>query len=185
MNKPQDYVAPIEDAIAEAMQAPEPNTPKDELAQLREENAALKDKTLRALADFENLRRRTEKEIADASTYAVTKFARDMLNVADNLQRAIAASETDADVETRFKALFEGIELTEKELHSIFGRFGVNVIHAQGQKFDPNKHQAMFEVEDTTLPHGTVTQVIQAGFAIGERTLRPAMVGVSKGGAKA
>lgn len=175
--KAEDYVAPVEADIA-------PETPKDELTLLKEENAALKDRALRALADFENLRRRSEKELAEANTYAVTKFARDVLNVADNLQRAIQSAAGEGEIEARFNSLLEGITLTEKELHSILARFNVQPIEAEGQKFDPNKHQAMFEVEDATKPHGTVVNVIQNGFAIGERTLRPAMVGVSKGGVK-
>ncbi len=180
---PQNYEAPAVDEALQNAFAPE-ETPKDEITLLKEENAALKDRALRALADFENLRRRSEKDIADAHSYGVTKFARDLLNVADNLQRALDTAKADGDLDAKFKNLCEGIELTEKELHSIFARFHVQPIEALGAKFDPNKHQAMFEIEDVNVPHGTVQQVIQQGFAIQERTLRPALVGVSKGGAK-
>jgi molecular chaperone GrpE len=135
---------------------------------------------------MENLRRRTEREAADARTYAVTAFARDMLNVVDNLTRALESLPENArsagdDV---LKSLIDGVELTARDLSAALARHGVKKQEPQGEKFDPNFHQAMFEMPDETLPAGTVTKVVQSGWTIGERVLRPAMVGVSKGGPK-
>jgi molecular chaperone GrpE len=157
-----------------------------EVERLAAEAAELKDKLLRTLADMENLRRRTEREVKDANTYAVTRFARDMLGVADNLRRAIEAAPPEAREDgSAAKALLDGVELTEKALLQTFERFGVKPIEAEGKKFDPNLHQAMFEVPNAEVPAGTVVQVMQAGFAIADRVLRPALVGVAKGGPKA
>ena len=132
------------------------------------------------------LRRRTEREVADARTYAVTNFARDMLNVADNVRRAIESVPEDAraGAEGAFKGLIEGIDLTERDLLKTLERHGVKRLDPQGQKFDPNVHQAMFEVPNPEVPNGTVVQVVQSGYVIGERVLRPALVGVAKGGPK-
>jgi molecular chaperone GrpE len=154
---------------------------------LKEEAAAQKDKTLRALADLENMRRRAEKDLADARAYAVTRFAGDMLNTADNLRRALDAipAEARAEADGAFKTFIEGIELTERDLHGHLARHGVKKLEPMDTKFDPNFHQAIFEIPDDSVPHGTVRQVMQTGFSIGERVLRPAMVGVSKGGPKA
>ena len=154
---------------------------------LKTENAALKDKALRALADLENLRRRTEKEMADARAYAVTRFAGDMLPVADNLRRALDSipAEALASADGAFKTFIEGIELTERDLYSHLARHGVKKLEPMDTKFDPNFHQAIYEIPDASVPQGTVRQVMQTGFSIGERVLRPAMVGVSKGGPKA
>ena len=153
---------------------------------LNVENASLKDKALRTMADMENLRRRTEKEVADARTYAVTGFARDMLSVADNARRGIESIPADAlaSADGPFKALVEGVELIERDLLKTLERHGIKKLEPHGQKFDPNLHQAMFEVDDASVPSGTVTQVVQAGFVIGDRVLRPALVGVAKGGPK-
>ncbi len=153
---------------------------------LEAEIAELKDRLLRAAAEMENLRRRSEREIADTRQYAVSGFARDMLNVADNLRRALSSvpeglPEGSADPIGLF---VEGVALTERELAKVLSKFGIREIEAKGKKFDPNLHQAMFEVPDPELPSGTVVEVVQAGYTLGERTLRPAMVGVSKGGAK-
>ncbi|MDB5559410.1 MAG: nucleotide exchange factor GrpE [Enterovirga sp.] len=156
----------------------------DRIAELEAEKADLKERLLRTLAEMENLRRRTEREVQDARTYAVTNFARDMLTVADNIRRALENTPADA-AEGTAKPLVEGIELTERDLLKTLERHGVKRVEPQGQKFDPNMHQAMFEVPNEDLPAGTVTQVIQTGYAIGERVLRPALVGVSKGGPKA
>jgi molecular chaperone GrpE len=178
-------------------QAPEsePNAPSTApepdgfavIEKLNAENAELKDRVLRALADVENMRRRSEREAADARTYAVTSFARDLLSVADNLARALEnlPAEVRATAEGPMKTLVEGVELTARELQSVLGRHGVKKVEPQGEKFDPNFHEAIFEAPDETLPAGTVTQVVQSGWKIGERVLRPAMVGVSKGGPKA
>lgn len=156
------------------------------VAQLEADKADLKDKLLRSLAEMENLRRRTEKEVADARAYAVTAFARDMLSVSDNIRRALEAIPAEQRTsEGPLKAFVDGIELTERELLKTLARHGVKEIAPEGEKFDPNMHQAMFEVPDASVPNGTVVQVVQTGFSIGERVLRPALVGVSKGGAKA
>ena len=156
------------------------------LAGLIAERDEMKDRVLRTLAEMENLRRRTEREVADARTYAVTNFARDMLNAADNVRRALESvpAEAKAGAEGAFKALIEGIELTERDLAKTLERHGVKAVEPKGQRFDPNRHQAMFEIPDAEVPNGTVMQVVQSGYVIGDRTLRPALVGVSKGGPK-
>ncbi|MGQ3676549.1 nucleotide exchange factor GrpE [Xanthobacter sp. TB0139] len=158
-----------------------------ERARLEEEVASLKDKCLRALAEVENVRRRAAREVADAKTYGVASFARDVLTVADDLARALSVLDDDAraQAEGPLKGLIEGIELTERGLGKALEKQGVHRIDPQGEKFDPNKHQAMFEVPDPSVPSGTVVQVVQAGYLISERVLRPAMVGVSRGGPKA
>ena len=159
----------------------------DRAAQLEAEKADIKEKLLRTLADMENLRRRTDREIADARAYAITSFARDMLNVADNFQRAIDSvpAEARAGGEPALKALIEGVELTERDMLKTLERYGVKRLDPQGEKFDPNLHQAMFEVPNPDVPSGTIVQVVQTGYVIGERVLRPALVGVAKGGPKA
>jgi len=155
-------------------------------AKLEAERDDFKDKLLRTLADMENLRRRTEREIGDAKAYAVTSFARDMLGSADNLRRALdslpetARSSEDATLTT----LIEGVELTERELLKTLERHGVRKIDPQGEKFDPNLHQAMFEAPDPAIAKGLVSKVVQTGYKIGERVLRPALVGVSAGAPK-
>lgn len=165
----------------EAQAAP-PEAAADPVAALEAERNELKDRLLRTLAEMENLRRRTQREITDAKTYAVTAFARDMLTVADNIARALESAP--ADAEGPAKAFLDGVALTERDLLKTLERHGVKKLEPEGQKFDPNMHQAMFEVPDETKPSGTVTTVVQAGYAIGERCLRPAMVGVSKGAPK-
>ena len=154
---------------------------------LNAENAQLKDRVLRTLAEMENLRRRTEREVADAKTYGVTAFARDMLSVVDNLDRALEhlPAEARASADPQIRSVIEGVELTARDLEAALGRHGVKRLDPKGQKFDPNFHQAIFEAPDETLPAGTVSQVVQSGWTIGDRVLRPAMVGVSKGGPKA
>ncbi|MDE2017123.1 MAG: nucleotide exchange factor GrpE [Hyphomicrobiales bacterium] len=170
--------------IAAAAESAPPVDPAAEAAALREENAALKDRLLRAIAETENLRRRSEREAADARVYAVTKFAGDMLSTADNLARALASvsAEVREAADPAVRTLIEGVELTERDLIAALSRHSVKPISAEGEKFDPNVHQAVFEVEDATKPVGTVANVMQGGWRIGERTLRPAMVGVTKGG---
>jgi molecular chaperone GrpE len=154
-------------------------------AALAQEVAETKDRLLRALAEMENLRRRTEREVADARVYGVTGLARDLIGVADDLRRALdAAEESAAIVDGPAKALCEGVELIERQLLKVLEKHGIRVFDPQGAKFDPNVHQALFEVPDANVPAGSVVQVIQPGFMIGERVLRPAMVGVSKGGPK-
>jgi molecular chaperone GrpE len=166
---------------------PEIETPApeaDPVAALAAENADLKDRLLRLAAEMENVRKRMSREIDDTRTYAITKFARDMLTATDSLSRAmlVLPAETRDTADGPLKSLIDGIELTEREMQRLLAVHGVKPIEAEGQKFDPHKHQAMFEVPDPTRPEGTVVQVVQTGYAIGERVLRPAMVGVAKGG---
>ena len=153
---------------------------------LDRELADYKDRLLRTLADMENMRKRTEREVADARVYGISAFARDILGVADNMHRAQQAldDELRAKADDTMKALLDGVELTERELINVLEKHGVKKIEPLNQKFDPNRHQAMFEVEDASVPSGTVVQVMQAGYLIGERVLRPALVAVSKGGGK-
>ncbi len=159
----------------------------DPVEALAAENADLKDRLLRLAAEMDNLRKRMEREIADTRAYAITKFARDMLTATDSLSRAmlVLPAETRDSADGPMKSLIEGIELTEREMQRLLAVHGVKPIEAEGQKFDPHKHQAMFEVPDPTRPEGTVVQVVQAGYAIGDRVLRPAMDGIAKGGAAA
>ena len=149
--------------------------------------AEAKDRTLRTLAEMENLRKRTQREVADARTYGITAFARDVLDIAENLQRALDAVPMEAReaADPGLKALIEGVELTERSLHKTLEKNGVQKLDPLGEKFDPNFHQAMYEVPDSSVPTGTVVQVVQGGYTIGERVLRPALVAVAKGGAKA
>jgi molecular chaperone GrpE len=170
----------------ETTQAPADAADADRAA-LAKEAADLKDRLLRTLAEMENLRRRTDREVADARTYGVTNFARDILAVADNMERALKAldDEIRGKADAGVKALLDGVELTERELIKVMEKHGIRKIEPQGQKFDPNLHQAMLEIPDATVPSGTVVQIMQPGYTIGERVLRPAMVAVSKGGAKA
>src|SRR5271170_2483227 len=153
---------------------------------LAREAAELRDKMLRTLAEMENLRKRTAKEVADARAYGITGFARDVLDIADNLQRALDAvpAEAKASADPGLKALMDGVELTERSLLNALEKNGVKKFDPSGEKFDPNFQQAMYEVPDASVPSGTVVQVVQAGYTIGERVLRPALVAVSKGGAK-
>ncbi|WDR01823.1 nucleotide exchange factor GrpE [Devosia algicola] len=157
----------------------------DPVVALQTENAELKDRLLRTIAEMENLRKRTEREIADTRSYSIAGFARDMLSATDALNRAMTVLPADAreSGDAATKSLIDGIEMTEREMQRLLAKHGVKPIEAEGLKFDPHKHQAMFEVPDASKPEGTVVQVVQAGFAIGERVLRPAMVGVAKGGA--
>jgi molecular chaperone GrpE len=146
----------------------------------------LRDRLLRTLAEMENLRKRTEREVADSRLYAVGAFARDLLGVADNMRRALDAvsPEMRASADAGVKALIDGVELTERELIKVLEKHGVRQFSPRGEKFDPNLHQAMFEVPNASIPAGSVVEVVQPGYKIGERVLRPALVGVSKGGPK-
>ncbi|TIQ38409.1 MAG: nucleotide exchange factor GrpE [Mesorhizobium sp.] len=157
------------------------------LVRLLKENEELKDRALRAAAEMENLRRRTARDVHDARTYAVANFARDMLSVSDNLRRALEAIPAEAKTagDAGFKALIEGVDLTERAMLAALERHGVKKLAPEGEKFDPNFHQAMFEVPNADVAAGTVVQVVQPGYSIGDRVLRPAMVGVAKGGPKA
>jgi molecular chaperone GrpE len=165
---------------APAAEAGEPTAPAQETAELR-------DRLLRSLAEMENLRRRTEREVADARAYGISAFARDLLAVADNMRRALDAfgAEPHEAADAGTKALLEGIELTERELLKVLEKHGVRKLDPEGSKFDPHRHQAMYEVPDESVPAGTIVQVVQPGYTIAERVLRPALVAVSKGGPKA
>jgi molecular chaperone GrpE len=175
-------------ALAEGTVADRPaaEAPANEVDTLRQENAGLKDRLLRALAEMENLRRRTEREVADAKTYGIANFARDMLGVADNLRRALdhLPAEARESADAAMKGLIEGVEVTERDFLSRLTRHAVKKLEPQGERFDPNLHEALFEVPDESVPAGTVAQVIESGYTIGDRVLRPAKVGVSKGGPK-
>ncbi len=156
-----------------------------DLDALLAENTEMRDRLLRTMADMENLRRRTEREKADTARYAISNFARDVLTVGDNLKRTMdhvppaAAAEDPA-----LKSFLEGVALTERELLNVLERHGVTRIEPLGARFDPNCHQAMYEVQNAEVPEGTVVDVMQAGYVIGDRCLRPALVAVAKGGAK-
>jgi molecular chaperone GrpE len=154
---------------------------------LAKEAADLRDKVLRTLAEMENLRQRTRREVADSKMYGITGFARDVLDIADSLQRTLDSvpAETRESADPLLKALIEGVELTERSLLNALEKNGVKKFDPLGEKFNPNFQQAMYEVPDASVPAGTVVQVVQAGYTIGDRVLRPALVGVSKGGAKA
>jgi molecular chaperone GrpE len=168
-----DHPATEADPLSLALQA---------IDALKAENAELKDRVLRTLADMENLRKRAEREKAEATLYAATNFARDLLSVADNFSRALMAltPEQRGAGDAACSNLIAGIEVTERELLNVFERHGIKRIDALGQKFDPHMHQAMFEVPTSEQPPGTVVQVMQDGYAIGSRCLRPALVGVAK-----
>jgi len=185
-SKAQEGMAETVEAVLAEDAAPEDEValdPRDaEITTLKEEVAASKDRLLRLAAEMENLRKRTEREKAEATLYAATNFARDLLSVADNLGRALAAltaeeRESAGEVE---KNLIAGVEVTERELLQVFQRHGIRKIETVGQKFDPNFHQAIYEVPTSAKPPGIVMEELQSGYAVGERCLRPAMVGVSK-----
>jgi molecular chaperone GrpE len=158
----------------------------DPVAEAKREAAEFKDKLLRTLAEMENLRKRTEREVIDTRVYGTAGFARDVLAVADNMHRALEAigPELREAADAKVKALIEGVELTERELLKTLEKNGVKKFSPQGEKFDPNLHQAMYEVQTSDQPPGQVAQVIQAGYMIGDRVLRPALVAVSKAAAR-
>lgn len=174
------------DADRPEQEAATPEQIAELVARLSKENSEQKDRLLRTLAEMENLRRRTEREVADARLYGVTAFARDMVGVVDNMRRALEAvsPETRAAADAGVAALIEGVELTERDLLKALEKNGVKRIEPLGEKFDPNFHQAMYEISDASVPAGSVVQVVQAGYKIGERVLRPALVAVAKGGPK-
>lgn len=192
--EPQDASAP--EAARESLADKEPVVSKPyvmpddpeegSVEALTKEVAEARDRTLRTLAEMENLRKRTAKEVTDARAYGITAFARDVLDIADNLQRALDAVPAEAreTADAGLKSLIEGVEITEKSLLKALEKNGVSKLDPLGEKFNPNFHQAMYEVPDSSVPAGTVVQVVQGGYTIGERVLRPALVAVSKGGAK-
>ena len=152
------------------------------LQTLQAEVESLKDQRLRALAEVENIRRRAEKEKNDASQYAVTKFARDMVGIADNFARALAAVPADvrAAADPQVQAVLDGVEATDRQLIQTLERYGVKPVDTSDGKFDPNLHQAIAEVPGNGKPAGSIVDVVQSGFMIGDRLLRPAMVTVAK-----
>ena len=172
---------------AKAQQGKVDEEPLDPVAALEIEVADLKDKLLRTMADMENLRRRSEREKAEATLYAATNFARDVLPVGDNLARALDTmdEEARANAGEAVKNLLEGVALTQRELLNTLQKHNIKIIEPMGEKFDPNLHQAMYEVPDPEAVNGTVVAVMQSGYSIGERILRPAMVGVAKSDKKA
>ena len=147
---------------------------------VEEKFAEAQEQVLRTLADSENLRRRLEREKEDLGNYIISNFAKEILLVIDNLQRALKSIDDKKDDNTAFEQFIEGIELTEKQLISSLEKFKINKINSENRTFDPNLHQAMFEVEGNDKESGKVSEVIQDGYTIGERLLRPAMVGVFK-----
>ncbi|MBB5709865.1 nucleotide exchange factor GrpE [Sphingomonas xinjiangensis] len=173
----QDADINLRDETAEA--APEV-AEHDRSAELEAQLAEAKQQVLYAQAETQNVRRRAEKEAQDARAYAATGFARDVLSVADNLSRALAAIPADLREDEKLKGLVVGLEATGRELESVFGRHGITKISAVGEALDPNRHQAMMEVPSAEAEPGTVVQEIQTGYMIKDRLLRPALVGVAK-----
>jgi molecular chaperone GrpE len=175
------------DAKAASQASPQESDASAMLEELRVEHAELKDKLLRILAETENLRRRTERDIAEVRVYAVTSFARDMLTLADNLRRALESVPPVAREQAvePWKGFVEGVEVTERDFLSRLSKYGVKKLEPLGTKFDPHLHEALFEVPDEAAPNGTVVQVIEDGYVIGDRVLRPAKVGVARGSPKA
>jgi molecular chaperone GrpE len=175
MPEPANDAAPVDDGMDI------PAGPDQELAAARQEAAQLKDQLLRALAEAENVRRRAQREREDAAKYAITNFARDVLQVSDNLHRALEAIPAAAlAADEALKNLHEGVSATERQLDAALERQQVKRIWPMGEKFDANLHQAMFEVQTADQAPGTVVQVMQAGYLIHDRLLRPALVGVAK-----
>lgn len=154
----------------------------EEIEALKAEIATLKDRVLRALADAENMRKRAEREKSEAGQYAIARFAREVLGVSDNFNRALAACppEMREDADPALRAVVDGVEATERELQAVLARHGVKPIEAEGARFDPNLHQAIAEVPGGDAAPGTIVDVVQTGYMIGERLLRPAMVTVAK-----
>ena len=171
-------------ADADALEAPDVEDVTDaEEDEAEDGEDALKDQLLRALADAENARRRAKKDVDDARNYAISRFAQDLLGVADNLGRALESIPAERrESDDAVKAIAEGIEMTAREFETALGRHGITRIDPLGEKFDYNLHQALFETAETDQPDGTVVQVFQTGYRIGDRLLREAMVGVAKGG---
>jgi molecular chaperone GrpE len=177
--EPQDG-AQLEGAEASADEGP---TPHEVIEKLVAEVADYKDKALRAMAETENVRRRLEREREDTARYAISRFAGDLLSVADNLRRALDAVPAAAVQKDEFLAkLVDGVGATERTMLSVLDKNGVKKIDPTGEKFDPNFHEVLFEMDDPSKPAGTVVQVLEAGYTIGGRLLRPARVAASKGG---
>jgi molecular chaperone GrpE len=169
-------------ASQEAADTPTDFSPDEQLAQRDAEITTLNDKILRLAAEMENVRRRLEKEKQDASVFAVSNFARDMLSVADNLRRALSSLPDAARDDAALGPVVTGVEMTERELTQVFGRFGITRLESMGERLDPNRHQAVGEVESATVDAGAIAMVLQDGYMLKERLLRPAMVMVAKAG---
>ena len=169
--------APIESEATEA-------SPETRATELEAELAEYKDRLLRALAETENVRRRAQREREDASKYAVAGFAKDLLSAADNLRRALESLPESEAKDERTRSLLAGVAATERELLGVFERHGIKRIDPKGECFDHNFHQAIFETERPDQPSGSVVEVLQPGYVLHDRLLRPAMVGVAKGGPK-
>lgn len=184
---PEETTAPETDAAATPETAPgaAPAAAEPDAAALAAQVAELNDKLLRVLADAENTRRRAERQVEDASKYAIANFAREMLTVGDNLRRALGSVDPQARKgDEALETLCVGIEMTEKAMADAFAKAGIRPIETEGKRFDPNLHEAMFEVENPNVPHGAILQVIRPGYVVGERLLRSAQVGVARGGPK-
>jgi molecular chaperone GrpE len=172
-----------QDAAAGAQASPAPES--EEVSRLKAEVADLKDRVLRAHAEMDNVRKRLEREKADQAKFAITKFARDVVGIGDNVQRAIdAVPHRLVEQDAALKSFVEGVTMIERELLVVLGRHGIKRLDPKGEPFDPHQHQAVVEVPSAEVPAGTITQVFQSGYMIEERVLRPAMVAVSKGGPK-
>ena len=181
----QSETADAEPADADTGETGDGGWGKGELEELRDENADLKDRLLRAAAEMENLRRRTERDKADTAKFTISSFARDVLTIGDNIARAIEHVPAEAaEKDPALKSFLEGMQVTERELLNVMERHGIVRFDPKGEKFDPHRHQAMFEVDNKDVAGGTIVEVVQAGYVIAERVLRPALVGVAKGGAK-
>lgn len=170
-----------QEAQANGMPGEEAPSLEERLAAAEAELADAKDKLLRALAETENVRRRAQREREDAAKYGAANFAKDLINVADNLRRALASVPEDQVKDELTRTLLQGVDATERELRAAFERHGIRRIDPMGERFDHNFHQAIMEVENSGQPGGTVVQVLQPGYAMHDRLLRPAMVSVAKG----
>ncbi|HEY1794824.1 MAG TPA: nucleotide exchange factor GrpE [Stellaceae bacterium] len=183
MDDKDESATPANDTAAEPEEMTETETPDARITALEAEVAEQKDRALRALAEAENTRRRAERDRADAQKYAVSGFARDLLGAADNLRRALDSLPASEAKDDKTRSLLEGVAATERELLAAFERNGLKRIDPKGEKFDHNFHQAIFEAENTGQAAGTVVEVLQPGYVLHDRLLRPAMVGVAKGAA--
>jgi len=184
-NKPAEAEVEQTEAAKDAQQTPAGNGAGngERVAQLEAEVASLKDQLLRQMAEVENTRRRAQRDREDASKFAVSSFAKELVSVADNLRRALDAVPAEGrEHDEMLKSLAVGVEATERQLYAAFDRAGIKKIDPSGELFDPNFHQVMFEIENTGKPAGTVVQVLQPGYTIHGRLLREAMVGVAKAG---
>jgi molecular chaperone GrpE len=180
-------IAPANDADEAGGDFPDEGAaapPEERVAALEAELADTKDRLLRALAETENVRRRAQREREDTQKYAVSGFARDLLATADNLRRALDSVPEAEIKDARTRSLLDGVAATERELLSVFERHGIHRIDPKGERFDHNFHQAVFEAERPDAPAGTVIEVLQPGYVLHDRLLRPAMVGVAKAPAK-